>query len=86
MAWGQQSKVTKMVLTGDLNKIVKPLWHRIIFSFARVYTGSSAQVYVPGRPVQFERSQPLNGETSGSKSTFGLPCSASEELSRPVTN
>jgi hypothetical protein len=33
-----------MAPAGDLNKIVKPLLHKIIFSIARVYAGSSGVV------------------------------------------
>jgi hypothetical protein len=33
-----------MAPAGDLNKIVNPLLHKIIFSIARVYAGSSGVV------------------------------------------
>ena len=39
--FGHHRKVAQMAPAGDLNKIVKPLLHKIIFSIARVYAGSS---------------------------------------------
>ena len=41
---GHHRKVAQMAPAGDLNKIVKPLLHKIIFSIARVYAGSSGVV------------------------------------------
>ncbi len=38
---GHQRKVAQMTPADDLNKIVKPLWYKIIFSITRVYAGSS---------------------------------------------
>ncbi|MBV5297719.1 MAG: hypothetical protein JZU64_06150 [Rhodoferax sp.] len=43
-AYGHHRKVAQMAPAGDLNKIVKPLLHKIIFSIARVYAGSSGVV------------------------------------------